>query len=302
MKQAIKPGFFVVGAPKSGTTSLYFYLKKHPQVYLPRIKELNFFCTDLHFRFPLLNEQQFLSYYQECKNEKAIGEVAVWNLYSVDAAQNIHQFNPASKIIILLRNPAEMMHALHSNHVFNDNEIITDFEMALNAQPDRKKGLRISPDIKCPVEGLYYYDVAAYSVQVKRFLDLFGTERVKVILFDDFVTHTKEIYQELLKFLEVEEIVPGEFEVFNASKTTRSALLKKITVHTPGWIRRTGQWLFPHQTARRDWLMFWLWKINTKEVKRPPLDPALRMKIASTMKAEIDVLEILLGRNLSRWR
>ncbi|HUM46067.1 MAG TPA: hypothetical protein PLD84_04000, partial [Chitinophagales bacterium] len=205
-------------------------------------------------------------------------------------------------IIILLRNPVEMLYALHSNHVFNDNEIIADFETALNAQDDRKKGLRISPAIKCPVEGLYYYDVAAYALQVKRYLDLFGSEQVKVILFDDFVTHTKEVYRELLKFLEVEEIVPDEFEVFNASKTTRSGLIKKVTVHTPAWVRRAGRWLFPHQTARRDWLMFWLWKINTKEVKRRPLDPALRMKIATIMKAEIEALEILLGRDLSHWR
>jgi hypothetical protein len=86
MKHEIKPGFFVVGAPKSGTTSLYSYLKQHPEIFLPRIKELNFFCTDLHFSFPLLTEDQFMNYYDGGENENAIGEVSVWNLFSRTAA------------------------------------------------------------------------------------------------------------------------------------------------------------------------------------------------------------------------
>src|SRR4030095_12488986 len=140
MSAVVKPNFFVVGAPKSGTTSLYFYLKQHPQVFLPRIKELNFFCTDLHFNFPLLTEKQFLSYYSVQQNHKAIGEVSVWNLYSKVAANRIHDFNPDSKIIIMLRQQVEMMYALHSNHVFNDNETIRDFEEELKQQEERKRG------------------------------------------------------------------------------------------------------------------------------------------------------------------
>lgn len=302
MNAGVKPGFFIVGAPKSGTTSLYEYLKQHPQVYLPRIKELNFFCTDLHFRYPLLDEQQFLAYYRDYKNEQAIGEVSVWNLFSSDAAQHIFRFNPDAKIIILLRNPADMMYALHSNHVFNDNEIIADFEEALHAIPDRKQGLRISASIKCPVEGLYYYDVAAYATQVQRYLEIFGKEKVKVILFDDLVADTKRTYAGLLQFIEVEEIMPATFTQFNRNKTTRSNLLKQLTVHTPHILKRAGRWLFPHQSVRRDRLMYWLWKINSKELKRPSMNPALRKLISSKMKEEITALEELLGRDLSHWR
>ncbi|MEP7128853.1 MAG: sulfotransferase [Chitinophagales bacterium] len=302
MNGIIKPGFFVVGAPKSGTTSLYEYLRQHPQVYLPRIKELNFFCTDLHFRFPLLDEQKFLAYYADYKNESAIGEVSVWNLYSGIAAEQIHRFNPAAKIIILLRNPVDMMYALHSNHVFNDNEIITDFEEALNAQSDRKKGLRISPAIKCPVEALYYFDVASYAVQVKRYLELFGAEKVKVILFDDFIADTEKVYLDILRFIEVDELLPAAFKVYNASKTIRSGFIRQLTVHTPSLIKEVGRWIFPHQSARRDWLMYWLWKLNTKEKKRSALNPVLRKKISGMMNDDMDTLEKILGRKLDQWR
>lgn len=302
MNALVKPDFFVVGAPKSGTTSLYEYLKQHPQVCMPRIKELNFFCTDLHFRFPLLDEKQFLAYFRICKDAKAVGEVSVWNLFSVAAAENIFRFNPEARIIILLRNPVDMMYALHSNHVFNDNEIITDFETALQASEERKKGLRISESIKCPVEGLYYFDVAAYSIQVKRYFDLFGKTRVKVILFDDFIADTHRVYADLLKFIGVDPVFPPGFKIYNASKTTRSSWLKKLTVHAPGWLKSFGRRLFPHQSIQRDKLMFWLWKLNTEEKARPALDPALRNRLAEQMKTEVDTLEKLLDTDLTRWR
>ncbi len=302
MNSAVRPGFFVVGAPKCGTTSLYAYLRQHPQIYLPRIKELNFFCTDLHFRYPLLNEEQFLGYYSDYHDEKVAGEVSVWNLLSGVAAGKIQQFNPMAKIIIMLRNPADMLYALHSNHVFNDNESILDFKEALDAQADRKKGLRIAPFVKCPIEGLFYYEVAAYGSQVQRYLELFGNNRVKVILFDDFIHDTERIYLEVLSFLHVDAILPSAFAVYNASKETRSSFVKRMVVQTPYWIKAAGKWVFPHQTKRRDWLMYWLWRLNSKQTVRPPLSKALRDVITANMKAEIDLLQQLIGRDLSRWQ
>lgn len=301
MKKQIKPDFFIVGAPKCGTTSLYHYLRQHPQVYLPRIKELNYFCTDLHFRFPLLNENQFLSYYADYGNEKAAGEVSVWNLYSKVAAQQIMTFNPDSRIIILLRNPADMLYALHSNHVFNDNELIQNFEEALAAADSRKKGLLISPVIKCPVEALYYYDVAAYGSQVKRYMDLFGTERVKIFLFDDFVRDTPAVYRQLLDFIGVDQNIPGTFKAYNVNKTTRHDFLKRMMLQTPPWLKSAGKLLFPHQSRRRDALMYWLWKVNTRSMIRPPLDPLVRSGIMEVMKPEMVLLKEVAGIDVSRW-
>ncbi|HYV91238.1 MAG TPA: sulfotransferase [Chitinophagales bacterium] len=305
----MKPNFFIVGAPKSGTTSLYFYLKSHPQIFLPRRKELLFFCDDLHFTYPILNERQFLDYYRETRDQQVAGEVSVWNLYSRNAAQNIFQFNPDSKIIIILRHPVDMLYALHSNHVFNDNETITDFENALNAEADRKQGQQISSAIKCPVEGLYYSEVAAYSGQVQRYYDIFGKEKVKVILFDDFISDTKKVYADLLHFLSVDETVlphgngdSPEFKIFNANKTTRSEPLKRLTIAPPQWMKVMGRKIFPHQSKRRDLLMQWLWKVNTKEEERKRIDPQLRKKLISQFTPEILNLEKVIDRDLSRWR
>lgn len=301
MKPVVKPNFFVVGAPKSGTTSLYFYLKKHPQVYLPRIKELNYFCNDLHFNYPLLSAEQFAGYYSDYNEEAVAGEVSVWNLYSKNAAVNIYQYQPEAKIIIMLRNPADMIYALHSNHVFNDNEIITDFEEALNAQEDRKRGLRISKVIKCPVEGLYYFDIGEYYEQVKRYIDVFGFERVRVILYDEFAADTRQVYLSVLDFLGLDHSFIPEFEVYNASKATRSSWLKRMTIDAPSFLKAAGKFLFPHQTKRRDWLMYWLWKINTRRSERSEMNPALRRQLLERFKPGIHQLEVLLNRDLSFW-
>ncbi len=152
MSGVAKPNFFIVGAPKSGTTSLYFYLKSHPEVFIPGRKELLFFCDDLHFTYPILNQQEFINYYRDVKDQHAIGEVSVGICIRRNAAKNIFHFNPDAKIIVILRHPVDMLYALFSNHVFNDNETIKEFETALNAEVERKEGKGISAVIKSPLK------------------------------------------------------------------------------------------------------------------------------------------------------
>ena len=101
----LKPNFFIVGAPKSGTTALYDYLKKHPQVYLPK-KEICFFSPDLSMRTPHLRESVYLSYYTDAKNQKA---VVVMDLFTTCSLQRLPQklkaFNPDAKIISYVAQP-----------------------------------------------------------------------------------------------------------------------------------------------------------------------------------------------------
>ena len=301
MREVKKPDFFIVGAPKSGTTSLYFYLNSHPEIFLPRRKELLFFCDDLHFTYPLLTERQFLEYYKDLKNEKTAGEVSVWNLFSTNAAMRIKKFNGEAKIIAILRNPVGMLYSLHSNHMFNQNEIILDFEEAWSAVGDRKAGKKISEVIKCPIEGLYYTEIGKYSEQLQRYFDLFEKKNVKVILYDDFKTNTKAVYSDLLNFLEVNESIIPEFKVYNSSKTIRSNWMRNITVNAPQWMRKTGRTLFPHQSARRDWLMKTLWKINTKEAERKKTSSSIRSVVLNHYRDDIHQLQNLIERDLSIW-
>jgi len=139
------PDFFIVGAPKCGTTAMSDYLRQHPEIYMPQRKEPHFFGSDLDAPYPyfIRDKEQYFSLFAEAKDEKRVGEASVWYLYSKRAAFEIKEFCPTASIIIMLRNPVDMIYSLHSQRLFTGNEDIPDFEEALEAEEDRKRGLRI---------------------------------------------------------------------------------------------------------------------------------------------------------------
>ena len=95
-----KPNFFVVGAPKCGTTSMCNYLGEHKEIFIPERKELYYFCTDFRtHKYRVANEQEYLSYFTKAGNLKCIGEGSVWYLYSKEAAQNIKIFKDREEAI-----------------------------------------------------------------------------------------------------------------------------------------------------------------------------------------------------------
>jgi hypothetical protein len=107
-----KPDFFIVGAPKSGTTAMYFYLKQHPEIFMPERKELHFFGSDFFAPHFVRDLKEYLKFFEGADNKKRIGEASVWYLYSKRAAFEIKEFNPDADIIIMLRNPVDMMYSL----------------------------------------------------------------------------------------------------------------------------------------------------------------------------------------------
>ena len=135
MKNKIKkPDFFIVGAPKCGTTALANYLGQHPDIFMAKQKESHHFATDLipyddYWR----NRNHYLKIFQEAKENQIIGEASVFYLLSQEAAKNIKKFSPNAKIIIMLRNPVDLLYSHYFQAVYNGRETITDFEKALGA-------------------------------------------------------------------------------------------------------------------------------------------------------------------------
>ena len=119
------PDFYIVGAPKAGTTSLYEYLAGHPGIFLPQRKELRYFGADLaHRRRHQLSEAEFLDHYAGAAPERLWGNAYVWYLYSPSAAAEIHAVRPDARIVVMLRDPVRALYALHSEFVFDGNEDI----------------------------------------------------------------------------------------------------------------------------------------------------------------------------------
>ena len=293
-----KPDFFIVGAPKCGTTAMDDYLKQHPEIFLPQKKEIHFFGSDLVFQKPRVTKDEYLSHYHAAKEEKRIGESAVWYLYSKRAAAEIKEFSPNASIIIMLRNPVDMMYSMHGQRLYNDNEDLRDFEEALAAEEERKQGRRLYQNAFNTM-GFFYRDIARYTQQVQRYFDTFGRDKVHVIIFDDFKSDTSQAYRETCKFLGVDSRFCPEFTVVNPSKTVRNESLRsflRYPLPPARWLLQILQ----HSPIRLG-LRKRIRKLNTKYEFRPPMNPQLKRRLQREFLPEVERLSELLGRDLTHW-
>ncbi len=146
-----KPNLFIVGAPKSGTTSLFHALAQHGAVFACKKKEPLFFGSDFS-KNRCYTEEEYLDLFAAAKEETYLLEATTWYLFSERAAREIFEFNPESKIIIMLRNPVDLLYSLYYQRLFNGDEDLLTFEAALAAEPFRRMGYRIPSKSKIPRE------------------------------------------------------------------------------------------------------------------------------------------------------
>jgi hypothetical protein len=290
-----RPNFFIVGAPRCGTTAMYDYLRAHPDVFMPYFKEPVYFGRDLSKRSRTFDEQAYLELFQSSRGERRLGEATVWYLYSETAAEEIKAFAPDARIIIMLRNPVDMMYSLHSLMLLTGNEDISDFEEALAAEPDRARGLRIPKGAR-RVEGLQYRACGRYAKHVRRYFDTFGRAAVSVITYDDFRRDTASVYRETLEFLAVDPDFRPDFAVVNRNKAVRVRALQRVTA-SDLFIRVTAR--LPGPVLHR--LRKGLKRINTKAEVRPAMSPQLRDRLVRELEPDVTELSSLIGRDLSPW-
>ena len=292
-----KPDFFLVGAPKCGTTALNDYLAAHPDIFMCPRKESHHFCAAWSPGY-LAERAAYLQLFAGARTEKRVGEASVWYLYAPQTAVALHEFCPHAQIIIMLRNPCDMLHALHAHRLFIASEDIEDFAAALDAEPARRAGQRL-PAWPHPISGLFYRDLARYTERVQHYFDIFGRARVRVIIYDDLRADTPRVYRETCAWLGVADDFQPEFRIVNAAKRIRSPLLRKYLDHPPNWLRRIGGPLSPR--AWRHNLLHRLRRLNTQHAPRPPLPEALHHTLQDEFRPDIQRLSELLGRDLSHW-
>ena len=144
------PNFIVIGASKAGTTSLYEYLKQHPQIYMSPMKELRFFAIEgekVDFcgpwdrieieRYSIKTLEDYKNQFQGVTDEIAIGEASPWYLYSEKAPKSIKSYIPDAKLIAILRDPVDRAYSHFSMHVMNGREPLADFTQALQEEEER---------------------------------------------------------------------------------------------------------------------------------------------------------------------
>jgi len=289
-----RPDFFIIGAPRCGTTAIYDFLRQHPEVYMPQRKEPVYFGADLTKRHPYLTEQRYLDLFRGAEGKKRVGEATVWYLYSETAPGEIAAFADDPRLVAMVRNPVDMMHSLHGLLRFTGNEDLP-FEDALDAEPDRARGRRLPANTRRP-EGLQYRRCARYAEHLRRWISVFGRERVHVIVFDDFRSDSLGTYQSLLEFLGVDQSFVPRMGVVNANKAPRGLRVQRAA-NTEAFQR--ALWSLPGGAAHAVWRG--IMRMNSRVVTRPTLEPALRRRLNEEMAESVIDLGALLQRDLAHW-
>ena len=291
--------FFLVGAPRCGTTAMYEYLRRHPEIYMPVYdKEPHFFGSDFVApRFARFrgNEKKYRRLFAGAGKGQLRGEASVFYLYSREAANEIRSFDRSAKVLVMLRNPVDMLYSYHQFLVSLGDEVLTSFEDALAAEKVRKAGQQIPQNLYLMAEALYYRDVARFSEQVARYFDVFGREQVHVVIFDDFKTSTEAEYRKVLAFLGVDCGFKPDFTVVNANQEVRSRRLQRL-LRNPRLVSLVAPIepiVLPAYTLLR--------RLNVKRVPRSPLPPELRQRLQEEFVPEVRKLSDLLRRDLMHW-
>jgi len=290
-----KPNLFLVGAPRSGTTALYLYLRSHPEVAVGLYKEPHFFAPDLQDPDFFRDEGAYLELYSHATTELYVLDGSVWYLYSETAAERIHQFDPAARIVMLLRNPADMVLSIHAHHVYTGYQELEDFSAAYHSV-----GRNVTASFR---EELPYRRIARYGEQLSRYLDKFDADQIHVSLYEDLKRDPAGVYGGLMRFLGLQPGNPPDFRTHNAQRRVRSRRLARLHWYVQ---RKNAAAPSPSNAlvsavhrARHAGLRV-LRFINTAPT-RPSIDPAMRREIIADYRCDILKLSDLIGRDLSHW-
>jgi hypothetical protein len=309
------PDFFIVGAPRCGTTFLTSVLIRHPAVFMCPIKEPHFFAfpdiTIEDFRPALRKriEQFDLIHYLKQNNRKAVhrhyvtnrdhylqlfdkalpgqlcGEASPSYLWAEGAAHRIRKENPQAKIIILLRNPVDRaisQYVTERRMGMTHRSLLDDIRYDLSF-PIRKWGA--SP---------LYVELGLYSCQVKRYLELFSHERVFIGIFDEMQAQPQEFLQKVADFL---QLPPPELQVAhgNSNRGTLPRFDWFNTLRFHPLIKKTIQPLL--HTHLKGILKRWFFT----DVGNLPQSNRVRKLLLPIFESDIHKLEQLIGKDLSSW-
>lgn len=214
----ITPNFFIVGAAKAGTTSLYHYLEQHPEIGMASYKEPCFYCHNQLYE----NEESYYELFSHIPSEvSVIGEASTNYLSAPESPKLIKRKVPAAKIIILLRHPVDRAFSLYKWMVRAGFEYASTFETAMSLEKQRQNDKQL---VFSPVKyNFNYFASGLYYDQVMRYYENFDKENILIINFDDLQANSKNVLTEVFDFLGVNNIEIKNTKIFNKAKYPISA-------------------------------------------------------------------------------
>jgi hypothetical protein len=298
-----RPNFVILGAPKCGTTALSEYLREHPRVFVSRPKEPHYFCDDFDYYYAPgeRTEEHYLHLFDAAdESHLAVGEASVWYLCSATAARNIEAFDRGMRVIVMVRNPVELVPSLHSQLRYMLDEDEPDPEAAWRLQEQRARGERVPSTVRVP-EFLQYGAAAALGAQLRRVYEHIPRERVQVLVFDDLRADTGAVYREALAFLGVPDDGRAEFPRVNENKVHQRAAVARFTQRPPAALVAVAKGVKRVARIERLGVLDRVRRTNRQVTRREEISPAFAEELREHFRDDVAELGELIGRDLSAW-
>lgn len=320
MSQPPLPNFFIVGTGKAGTTSLYSYLRQHPQIYMSPVKEPAYFASEIRadtlsepirrhvavqslqlpqalpqvlkdgeafkpFGWIAAEWDDYARLFQGVNGEKAIGEATAAYLWSATAAANIQARLPEARIIMILRDPAERAFSqyLHQLSVGLTGATFRE-HLELCARGGERKLSPVYP----------FLEIGLYHQQVRRFLDLFPRDRIRIYWYEEAWRQPANLLADVFRFLDVDAAFQPDLS--RQSHSRRAPRL--VGLHH--FLKTSGLW-YPLKALVPARLISSLRQIGFRRGKSLTMSPADRGYLVDYYRDDIQRLAALLGRDLSAW-
>jgi hypothetical protein len=300
------PDFFIAGNPKSGTTALYEMLVKHPQVFLPAVKEPNFFSSEWQkSSSPPESLDDYRRLFDAATSDQRKGDASPFYLSSTKAPEAIHELRPSAQIIAILREPAAFLRSLHLQLLQSDIETERDLRSALALEDRRRRGEAIPSTAGNWGRRLLYSDYLRYAEQLQRYARLFSPERMLVLIYDDFRDDNAEVVRQVLRFLDVDDTAAVATAESNPTERVRLRRLNHAiyaVAREQGGGARAVKKTIKTVMPRR--LRQYLWQSRRRLIYSdpPPPDDELSAEIRARFKPEVVALNEYLNRDLvSLW-
>jgi len=290
------PEFFIVGAPKCGTTTLYNWLKEHPDLFLPQQKEPHYFAQNLSDRYCRIRDKEsYLDLFSPASDGQKCGEASVLYCFFDKSIGSILKFNPKAKIIYMLRNPVNVVPSYHAQLQVNLEENQKNIEKSWDLQAERKAGQNLPKTSQDPYL-LQYLKVCATGSHLQNIINLVPQKQRMVIFLDDLASDPEKIYHQVLEFLEVENHGRTDFLKANESAGIQFTFLQKILTSQSIFIKPI------RKVARKILPRHFLLNFNRRKKDRDPLQSEFKKKLLKAFADDISLTEKLTKRNLSHWR
>ena len=296
----IRPNTFLIGAQKSATTSVYNWIAQHPDVCGPiSMKDFPFFSRDSYFSKGLDSLQSaYLS--DGYAGQKIVMQGCVQYMFFEKAIERIHDFDPAAKLIAVLRNPADRALSAY-NYFKKQNSESKPLNEALKLEQQR-----LSSGDYSAICDLTYKHHGLYGKQLQHVFSLFPRENVLILRYEEVLDHPEAVVDKMKDFLGIQSDFKADLKVYNKTGQVRYPWLHKLLFNknkTKKFIVDTivDPILPLHKRTKIRWA-FKEWNTKGKGVRQADDYEAERQELRKFFKEDIELLERLTDMDFSTWK